>query len=153
MHTASYEFLMKPDESAGCHQTLSSRVRSGDETNYTPSVTCVNSCKCVTYLLHVAELVAEDSLGSLNKRGGVSFTMRAVNQLEERYYHVLWGGQESGVRRRGGGERGRRGGEEGEEGSERLSGGRRERKEVKRRTRKWLDVISRSHNRPGQGDW
>jgi len=32
MHTASYEFLMKPKESAGCHQTLSSRVGSGDET-------------------------------------------------------------------------------------------------------------------------
>ena len=23
MHTVSYEFLMKPEESAGCHQTLS----------------------------------------------------------------------------------------------------------------------------------
>ena len=33
MHTASYEFLMKPKESAGCHQTLSARVGSGDETN------------------------------------------------------------------------------------------------------------------------
>ena len=33
MPTASYEFLMKPKESAGCHQTLSSRVGSGDETN------------------------------------------------------------------------------------------------------------------------
>ena len=33
MHTASYEFLMKPKESAGCHQTLSSQVGSGDETN------------------------------------------------------------------------------------------------------------------------
>ena len=32
MHTASYEFLMKPKESAGCHQTLSARVESGDET-------------------------------------------------------------------------------------------------------------------------
>ena len=32
MHTASYEFLMKPKESAGCHQTLSARVGSGDET-------------------------------------------------------------------------------------------------------------------------
>ena len=32
MHTASYEFLMKPKESAGCHQTLSTRVGSGDET-------------------------------------------------------------------------------------------------------------------------
>ena len=33
MHTASYEFLMKPKESAGCHQTLSARVGSGDETS------------------------------------------------------------------------------------------------------------------------
>ena len=32
MHTASYEFLMKPKESAGCHKTLSARVGSGDET-------------------------------------------------------------------------------------------------------------------------
>ena len=32
MHTASYEFLMKLEESAGCHQTLSSQVGSGDET-------------------------------------------------------------------------------------------------------------------------
>ena len=32
MHTASYEFLMKPKDSAGCHQTLSVRVGSGDET-------------------------------------------------------------------------------------------------------------------------
>ena len=32
MHTASYEFLIKPEESAGCHQTLSARVGSGDET-------------------------------------------------------------------------------------------------------------------------
>ena len=35
MHTASYEFLMKPKESAGCHQTPSSRVESGDETRGT----------------------------------------------------------------------------------------------------------------------
>ena len=33
MHTASYEFLMKSKESAGCLQTLSTRVGSGDETN------------------------------------------------------------------------------------------------------------------------
>ena len=33
MHTASYEFLMKPKESAGYHQTLSAWVGSGDETN------------------------------------------------------------------------------------------------------------------------
>ena len=37
MHTASYEFVMKPKESAGCHQTLSSRVGSGDETNHFPA--------------------------------------------------------------------------------------------------------------------
>jgi len=36
MHTASYEFLMKPKESAGCHQTLSVRVGSGDETISNP---------------------------------------------------------------------------------------------------------------------
>ena len=35
MHTASYEFLMKPKESAGCHQTLSSRVGSGYKTSHT----------------------------------------------------------------------------------------------------------------------
>ena len=33
MHSASYEFLMKPKESARCHQTLSSQVGSEDETN------------------------------------------------------------------------------------------------------------------------
>ena len=33
--TASYEFLMKPKESTGCHQTLSSRVGSGYETSHT----------------------------------------------------------------------------------------------------------------------
>ena len=32
MHTASYEFLMRLKESAGCHQTHSARVESGDET-------------------------------------------------------------------------------------------------------------------------
>ena len=32
MHTASYEFLMKFKESAGCHRTLSAQVGSGDET-------------------------------------------------------------------------------------------------------------------------
>ena len=36
MHIASYEFLMKPKESAGCHQTLSARVGSGDETTSPP---------------------------------------------------------------------------------------------------------------------
>ena len=32
MHTASYEFLMKLKESAGCHQTLSMQLGPGDET-------------------------------------------------------------------------------------------------------------------------
>ena len=32
MHTASYEFLMKPEQSVGCHQTLSWWVWSWDET-------------------------------------------------------------------------------------------------------------------------
>ena len=44
MHTASYEFLMKPEESAGCHQTLSARVESGDETTFLlaeKNVTCL----------------------------------------------------------------------------------------------------------------
>ena len=43
MHTASYEFVMKPKESARCHQTLSSRVGYGDKTTYTNmlvTVTC-----------------------------------------------------------------------------------------------------------------
>ena len=35
MHTASYEFLMKPKESARCHHTLSSWVGSGYETSHT----------------------------------------------------------------------------------------------------------------------
>ena len=39
MHRASYEFLMKPKESAGCHQTLSARVGSGDETSHSQSTT------------------------------------------------------------------------------------------------------------------
>ena len=34
MHTASYEFLIKPKESARCHQTLSVWVGSGDETSW-----------------------------------------------------------------------------------------------------------------------
>ena len=33
MHTASYKFVMKPEESARCHQTLSSQVGSGDKTS------------------------------------------------------------------------------------------------------------------------
>ena len=32
MHTASQEFLLLPEESAECHQTLSSQVGSGHET-------------------------------------------------------------------------------------------------------------------------
>ena len=37
MHKVSYEFLMKPEESVECHQTLSSQVRgeSEHETNCT----------------------------------------------------------------------------------------------------------------------
>ena len=70
MHTASYEFLMKPKESAGCHQTLSARVGSGDETmkktlmahnlgrcfgySSTPSL----CCKTVNRVTHVAYCVA-----------------------------------------------------------------------------------------------
>jgi len=43
MHTASYEFLMKPKESAGCHQTLSVWVGSGGETtSKADSTVCVN---------------------------------------------------------------------------------------------------------------
>ena len=37
MHIAGYEFLMKPKESAGCHQTLSLLVGSGDETREEPA--------------------------------------------------------------------------------------------------------------------
>ena len=33
VHTVRYEFLTKPEESAQCHQTLSSRVGSGHESN------------------------------------------------------------------------------------------------------------------------
>ena len=40
MHTASYEFLVKPKESAGCHQTLSAWVESGDETRGTEEGGC-----------------------------------------------------------------------------------------------------------------
>ena len=45
MHTASYEFLMKPKESAGCRQTLSSRLAmgSGDETTTTLPWVCFTS--------------------------------------------------------------------------------------------------------------
>ena len=39
MHTVSYEFLMiKPEESAKCHQTLSSRVGSGHETTHSQAI-------------------------------------------------------------------------------------------------------------------
>ena len=37
MHTVSYEFFIKPKESARCHQTLSPRVGSGHETNIVPA--------------------------------------------------------------------------------------------------------------------
>ena len=42
MHKASYEFLMKPKESARCHQTLSARV---DETMVI--MTCVEGTQRV----------------------------------------------------------------------------------------------------------
>ena len=51
MHTASYEFLMKPKESAGCHQTLSVRVGSGDETTL-PLTTPAHLSPTVTWLAH-----------------------------------------------------------------------------------------------------
>ena len=41
MHTVSYEFLMKPKESAGCHQTLSSRVGAGHETTINLHPVCL----------------------------------------------------------------------------------------------------------------
>ena len=34
MHTVSYKFLMKPEESVECHQTLSSWVGSGHEATW-----------------------------------------------------------------------------------------------------------------------
>ena len=40
MHTVSYEFLIKPKESAGCHQTLSSLVGSGHETREEVALMC-----------------------------------------------------------------------------------------------------------------
>jgi len=40
MHTASYELLMKPKESAGCHQTLSLWVGSGEKTRVHLHHTC-----------------------------------------------------------------------------------------------------------------
>ena len=54
MHTASYEFLIKPKESAGCHQTLSMWVGSEDETNsaVTYQLSGMNSCAlcaCLPY--------------------------------------------------------------------------------------------------------
>ena len=42
MHTVSYEFFIKPEESANCHQTLSTRVGSGHETN---KGECSSSCR------------------------------------------------------------------------------------------------------------
>jgi len=41
MHTASYEILMKAKESAGCYQTLSSWVGSGDKTMSAQTVQCI----------------------------------------------------------------------------------------------------------------
>jgi len=49
MHTASYEFLMKPKESDGCHQTFSVWVGYGDETSHTRlmlTCTCTVSRHC-----------------------------------------------------------------------------------------------------------
>ena len=42
--TASYKFLMKPEESAGCHQTLSSRAGSGGRA-YLPMYTGTSPAK------------------------------------------------------------------------------------------------------------
>ena len=39
MHTVSYEFSVKPEESAECHQTISSRVVSGHETTSSNTMT------------------------------------------------------------------------------------------------------------------
>ena len=44
MHTASYEFFVKPKESAGCHQILSSWVGSGDETTLLVEVSVLVVC-------------------------------------------------------------------------------------------------------------
>ena len=61
MHTASYEFLMKPKESARCHQTLSARVGSGDETIYSYTL---------HYLLTIQEyLTTEKCLRAVSLRG------------------------------------------------------------------------------------
>ena len=35
LHTVDYEVFMKPEESAECHQTLSSEMQSRDETTCT----------------------------------------------------------------------------------------------------------------------
>ena len=80
MHTESYEFLMKPKESAECHSTLSSQVGSGHKANpvsnhiifmdfnllvlrsfgvttvtniyiYTSMEICLQSCSYIPYLL------------------------------------------------------------------------------------------------------
>ena len=48
MHTASYEFLIKPKELAGYHQTLSTWVGSGDKTMFS---------KVFSDKLHVCVLV------------------------------------------------------------------------------------------------
>ena len=43
MRTVSYEFLMKPEESAECHQTLSPQVGSGHETTHPPSLSSLQA--------------------------------------------------------------------------------------------------------------
>ena len=57
MHTASYEFSMKPKESAGCHQTLSARVGSGDETipqRRLDTLTDLYGTPCHVWLVNIA---------------------------------------------------------------------------------------------------
>ena len=55
MHTASYEFLIKPKESAGCHQTLSARVGSGDETSATGTLTTVVRRRAINSRAYASE--------------------------------------------------------------------------------------------------
>ena len=58
MHTASYEFLMKPKESAGCHQTLSARVGSGDETTVTHVSGQGIVCGREVFIIHYDDVTA-----------------------------------------------------------------------------------------------
>ena len=60
MHTVSYEFLMKPEESAGCHQTLSSRVGAGHETT---------TCRCVRHSPFLEGRILASSPGPAQKSG------------------------------------------------------------------------------------